>query len=101
MTAQDGYLLIWDCARRNLYGDLHIKNVIVPIIPGQKPSPTIEWEKHQQPEVWAKLFLESGFRDPKITWRSDSRLLHLGLWQRNRIIAYLGRSLFHIMIRPA
>jgi len=99
IISENGYLLVRDCSRRIFFGDLNIKNPVIPIILGQKPSKTIEWEKHQQPEVWAKLFLESGFRDPKIRWISDSRLMCFGFWQRNRLISYFGKSSFLLVMR--
>lgn len=31
-------------------------------------APSIEWNKHQPPGVWARLLENAGFRDPRIRW---------------------------------
>lgn len=59
-----GQLVLTDCSRRNLFGDLGVKNPV---------APTITWRIHQTPELWAELFGEAGFRDPVIRWTPDRR----------------------------
>lgn len=54
-----GHLIILDCARRNLFGDLGLRSPIMP---------AIEWRKHQQPRTWAGLLEETGFTEPRIRW---------------------------------
>ncbi len=83
-----GVLIVTDCARRNLFGDLGVRNPI---------ARTIEWHKHQSPELWAELLTRVGFVRPDIRWttfntlRSPGRLL-LG----NRVAAYCLTSSFRL-----
>jgi len=79
-------LVISDCARRNAFGDLGIKNPIVPMI---------EWQKHQSPKFWAGLLEQVGFRHPRIRWNSFNTLRRPGrALLGNRVTAYLLASDF-------
>lgn len=83
-------LVIVDCARRNLFGDLGVTNPFAPMI---------EWEKHQSPRLWASLLAEVGFGDPRIRWLTFNRLGRpgqtlLGNW----LAAYLTTSLFWLRV---
>ncbi len=79
-------LIITDCSNRNFFADLKIKNPF---------APTIEWEKHQPPEVWLKLLESSGFREPKIKWLSFRQLRKFGkLFIGNRFMSYFLNSHF-------
>ncbi|GMV97050.1 MAG: hypothetical protein AMXMBFR83_14090 [Phycisphaerae bacterium] len=89
LMAPGGKLVIMDCARRNLFGDLGWRNPFVP---------TIEWHKHQQPKTWAALLLESGFREPRISWLTSGYSLALGRLARNRLWAYCTRSSFRLQV---
>ncbi len=60
LSSRGATLIACDCARHNFFGRLGIRNPFVP---------TIEWDKHQAPEVWADLFGEVGFSNPKIRGR--------------------------------
>ena len=63
---------------------------------GKNPmTPTIEWEKHQPPEVWAALLAEVGFTRPKIRWNSFNSLRSAGrLVLGNRFASYCLTSVF-------
>ncbi len=79
-------LVVADCARRNAFGDLGIRNPIVP---------TIEWQKHQQPGFWAGLLEQAGFREPRIRWSTLNTLRRPGrALLGNRVAAYLLTSGF-------
>jgi hypothetical protein len=79
-------LLVVDCARRNLFADLHVTNPI---------TPTIEWHKHQSPRLWARLLTRAGFVNPIIRWNSFNTLRTCGrLLLGNRIAAYCLTSEF-------
>ncbi len=69
LAAPGAVLIVCDCARRNAFGSLGLRNPFVP---------TIEWNKHQQPGVWARLLEEAGFRDPRVRWSSFNRLGRCG-----------------------
>jgi SAM-dependent methyltransferase len=79
-------LIICDCSRFNFLPLLKIRNPF---------APTIEWHKHQAPEVWADLFGEVGFVNPKIRWTSFDHLRNLGrVLTGNKLMAYFLRSHF-------
>ena len=79
-------LIVCDCSRYNFFALLRIKNPF---------APTIEWEKHQAPEVWVNLLSQVGFVNPRVRWtafntlRSPGRVL-LG----NKLLSYFLRSDF-------
>ncbi|GMU23183.1 MAG: hypothetical protein AMXMBFR13_32660 [Phycisphaerae bacterium] len=86
LTAPDGSLVIADCARRNLFGDLGLKNPLARMI---------EWHKHQSPRLWAHLLGEVGFGRPRIRWTSYNSLGRLGrILLGNRWAAYCLNSHF-------
>ena len=89
-----GSLIVTDCTNRNLFGDLGLRSPL---------APTIEWQKHQPPEVWAKLLGSVGFRDPEIAWTPHARLGVLGkLLALHPWLAYLANSHFRLtMTRKA
>lgn len=79
-------LLVVDCAQRNIFADLHIKNPF---------APTIEWHKHQSPKLWARLLAQAGFNNPIIRWNSFNTLRTCGrLFLGNGIAAYCLTSVF-------
>ena len=88
-----GTLIASDCARRNLFGQLGIRNPF---------SPDIEWHIHQQPKVWISILLESGFRAPQVLWNPMNRSGSLGrLLLANALGAYLTTSHFTIRIQSS
>ena len=79
-------LIIVDCARRNLFGDLRLNNPFLP---------TIEWHKHQSPQLWARHLAQAGFNNPIIRWHSFNTLRSAGrLLLGNRVAAYCLTSSF-------
>lgn len=79
-------LIISDCSRYNFFALLGLRNPFVP---------TIEWHKHQAPQVWAELLAEVGFVNPRISWRSFNRLGNFGrVLLANRFAAYFLESNF-------
>jgi len=79
-------LIVCDCSRYNLFALLKIRNPF---------APTIEWHKHQAPEVWANLLAGVGFVNSRISWPSFNRL---GNWGRvlfgNKFAAFFLASSF-------
>ncbi len=79
-------LIVCDCSRYNFFASLRIANPF---------APTIEWHKHQAPEIWVTLLSQVGFVNPKVKWtafntlRSPGRVL-LG----NKLLSYFLRSHF-------
>ena len=87
MMRPGGKLIIMDAARRNLFGDLGVRNPL---------TPNIEWFKHQQPEFWAKLLSGCGFDDPNITWASGKLLRYARLTSIPKTLSYFGQSVFRL-----
>jgi SAM-dependent methyltransferase len=69
MAAPGAQLVASDAARSNLFGRLGLRNPL---------QPSIEWDKHQQPETWAGLLEDAGFSDPRIRWSSLNTLRRPG-----------------------
>ena len=93
LAAPGGTLILSDCARRNFFPDVL-----------GTPSPfarIIEWNKHQQPELWAQLFSSAGFARPKIRWASPNRLGAVGMPLRVRAIQYFLTSYFVLTMTRA
>ena len=86
LAAPGAALVVSDCARRNVFGDIGVKNPV---------APTIEWQKHQSPQLWAELLGQVGFYRPRIRWRSFNTLRRPGrILLGNRVAAYLLTSSF-------
>jgi SAM-dependent methyltransferase len=86
LTAPGGMVIVSDCSNKNLFARLGIRNPI---------APTIEWHKHQEPELWVRLLGEVGFGSPRIRWTSFNRLRTFGrLLLGNRFASYCLGSLF-------
>lgn len=86
LANKDAKLIVCDCSRYNFFGLLNIRNPI---------APTIEWHKHQAPEVWAGLLGEAGFKNPRIRWSSLNRLRNAGrILVGNKLMSYFLTSHF-------
>ena len=94
MMNPGGDLVISDGARRNLFGDLGLRNL---------SQRSIEWHKHQSPHFWASLCEEAGFERPLISWTTYNTLGRLGARiMNNPLAAYLTLSTFrYSMVRSA
>lgn len=90
LVAPGGKVVITDVSRRNFFNDMRRRNPF---------APTIEWHKHQPPEIWSELLCESGFRNPSVTWtpkvytRVGNRLLG-----GNKVLAYFLTSHFRLTV---
>ena len=69
ISKKNAKLIICDCSRYNFFHFLKIKNPF---------APTIEWNKHQAPETWARLLMNNGFKNPRIRWLSFKQLRSAG-----------------------
>ena len=79
-------LIVCDCSRYNFFALLRIKNPF---------APTIEWHKHQAPEVWVDLLSQVGFVNPRIRWTSFNTLRSPGkTLLGNKLLSYFFRSNF-------
>lgn len=55
---------------------------------------SIEWHKHQEPEVWADLLVEAGFEPVNVRWHLYYPLRHFGALSANRMFARFTSSKF-------
>jgi SAM-dependent methyltransferase len=85
------HLLIVDCSRKNLF----------PLVGLTDPfARSIDWRKHQTPEVWITLLEECGFAAPEIRWASFTRLRTPGrILLGYRVAAFLLSSRFWLHMR--
>ena len=85
------HLIVSDVARRNLIGDLGLKNPFVP---------AIEWHKHQSPSLWADVLADAGFCAPWIRWETFNTLRKFGVALLcTKFAAYLLLSRFILVMR--
>lgn len=83
LSAKKAVLIVCDCSNRNLFHDLGISNPF---------APTIEWQKHQPPEVWVQLLTDIGFKFSALSWTSYW-FRSAGKWiLRNKLMSYLTTS---------
>lgn len=78
-------VIISDCARSNLYSALGVKNPF---------APTIEWEKHQDPNVWITEMEKVGFVKKWSRWNPLHSFGPLRPFCRNAVVGYLTNSHF-------
>ena len=80
MMKENGILIVCDGARDNFFHHIGIKNPF---------APTIEREKHQNPNVWINLLERAGFKLIDVKWSTPNRFGQLGRYLlANRIMAY-------------
>jgi SAM-dependent methyltransferase len=93
LVAAGGWLVITDCGRRNLFRSWVAAGLPHPFVP------TIEWKKHQEPQIWADLLEAAGFQEIRTHWRTPNRLRRLSWALGNRIAARCLTSEFRITAR--
>lgn len=90
VVAPGGLVIITDCSSENKYANLGIPNPY---------APSIEWHKHQPPEVWAEHLQKVGFVNPGITWLSPAQYLYFGLiFLTNYFYSYRRASMFRLEV---
>ena len=87
LMRKGGYVIVADCGRRNFWNDLGRKNPLVP---------TIEWHKHQQPDLWISLFRQAGFELHDLRW---TPLYSLAVLTQNWLAHYFTMSHFTLRFR--
>lgn len=81
-------LIVCDCSRHNFFAHLKMKNPL---------APSIDWHKHQSPEIWIRLLRDAGFRNPQVDWKAPSVLRSAGdRILGNKISAYFLTSHFSL-----
>lgn len=87
LMADDGYVIVADCGRRNFWNDVGLRNPL---------APTIEWHKHQQPDVWRKVFEQAGFALHDLRW---TPLYPARSLTSNQFVHYFSVSHFTLRFR--
>ncbi len=87
-----GKILIADASRRNFFADLGLTNPF---------DRTIEWHKHQTPELWYRLLRDCGFIHPNINWLTPRKLLFLDRILSNKIASYFLVSHFRLVMEKS
>jgi SAM-dependent methyltransferase len=86
IAAPGAQLIASDASPHNLFARLPLRNPL---------QPSIEWEKHETPETWARLLQDAGFSDPRIRWNSINTLRRPGrLLFGNRLAAWVLEGAF-------
>jgi SAM-dependent methyltransferase len=80
-----GTIIIADCARRNFFGDLKVRNPLVP---------DIDWPLHRSPDDWFDIMKDVGFRWLDLRW---SYLYPFTWLPMHRVLAYFTAS--HFVLR--
>jgi SAM-dependent methyltransferase len=80
-----GVVVIADCARANLFAWLGIRNPVASMI---------EWDKHQNPNLWVRLLRDVGFDEFELHWTYPRRLRILGAILDNWFMSFLMQSHF-------
>ncbi len=84
-----GKIVIADASPRNLFADLHLPNLF---------DRSIEWYKHQIPEVWVEMMDRCGFRNPELDWLAPCRLMPMRWLVSNWLVSYCLVSHFRLVM---
>jgi SAM-dependent methyltransferase len=90
LTRTGGAAIVADVSPQNMFARLGVTNPF---------ARTIEWEKHQPPDVWIELLNGLGFGAPIVRWTPLDTLGRAGLLFTSRRAAFLHRSHFAITMR--
>jgi cyclopropane fatty-acyl-phospholipid synthase-like methyltransferase len=82
-----GWILVADCGRDNVWPRFGLSSPFMP---------SIEWQKHQNPETWINVFAQAGFRAVDLRW---SPLQPFPKLTANRFVEYLTCSHFVLRFR--
>lgn len=86
LISVNGILIVSDCSRKNFFNSFGLKNPFVK---------TIEWEKHQTPNIWIELFEKLGFRKTRLSWPAFNMFGNLGrIFLGNPVASYFLTSYF-------
>lgn len=84
-------VVIADCSSENFFAKLNLKNPF---------APSIEWFKHQPPDVWIDLARHGGFEHTSTRWIAPARLGKFGrVVLSNKVCTYFLSSYFRIVAR--
>jgi 2-polyprenyl-3-methyl-5-hydroxy-6-metoxy-1,4-benzoquinol methylase len=84
-----GWLIVADCGRDNFWNQLGLRSPI---------ATSIEWHKHQNPQVWIEVLNKANFKFHDLRW---SPLQPFPTWTCNWFVQYLTCSHFVLSCRAA
>ncbi len=84
-----GHFILSDAGRINLWNQIGMNSPF---------SPTIEWNKHQDHDLWRSLLSDTGFSFVSLDWLRFYPLRKLGFLGCNRLIAWATISQFIITV---
>ena len=91
ITNDNAQMIICDCSNRNFFNDIGLKAPL---------AKSIEWEKHQNPLTWLKLFEEVGFKKVLLKRSSFNLFGKLGnILLGNKFFSYFLQSHFCLHVR--
>jgi SAM-dependent methyltransferase len=91
MLAPGGVLIIADVSRKNIFNDIGLKSPI---------CKTIEWHKHQNPDIWIRLIESVGFILKRKEYMTFNVMGEFGKkLLGNSIFSYIYGSLFLLEFR--
>lgn len=88
-TAEGGTWIVADCSRHNFWPTLNLSNPI---------ARTIEWEKHQSPELWKRLLEPLELVPRTLEWHTFYPLRYLGPLAANRLASFMTTSHFRLTL---
>jgi len=88
MLRPNGWVVLCNCSRRNLFGDLHLRSPL---------NPAINWNLHQGLSAWRELLAEAGFGDFCHNWYVPYIVPWAGRLLDNPVSNYLMFS--HFVLR--
>jgi SAM-dependent methyltransferase len=88
-VAPGGWVIVADCTRDNFWPRIGMKSPL---------APNIDWDKHQHPEEWIKVFESAGFQTEDLRW---SPLQPFMRTTGNRLVQYFTASHFVLRFRVA
>ncbi|MBI5789100.1 MAG: class I SAM-dependent methyltransferase [Candidatus Schekmanbacteria bacterium] len=89
ITKNGGKIVILDCSPYNFFDTLGMKNPL---------SSTIEWHKHQTPDLWIELLKQCGYTNPRVDWLVPAKLKSFEKILANRYGAFFTRSAFKLVM---
>ena len=87
LLVRHGKIIVVDASPVNFFANFNIKNPF---------DSTIQWYKHQPPELWANILLYCGFRNPQITWIAPRNLPQIVFG--SELVSYFMVSHFRIVM---
>jgi hypothetical protein len=87
MLVPGAMVSVADCSSSNFWNDIGIRAPL---------APTIDWSKHQPPQIWTRIFGRAGFETLAVRW---SPLYPFGRFSSNRLVHYFSVSHFVMQLR--